>query len=44
VCSGALEVSFASTSSDSLKREAQRLRQMGLEEGRHFAAKMPEGR
>jgi hypothetical protein len=44
VCSGALEVSFASTSSDNLKREAQRLRQMGLEEGRHFTVKMPEGR
>jgi len=44
VCSGALEVSFASTSSDNLMREAQRLRQMGLEEGRHFTVKMPEGR
>jgi Fe2+ transport system protein FeoA len=44
VCSGALEVSFASTSSGNLKRVAQRLRQMGLEEGRHFTVKMPEGR
>jgi len=38
----ALEVSFISTSPDSIEREAQRLRDMGLEEGRHFTVKMPE--
>jgi hypothetical protein len=42
--SGALDVRFGSTSSGNLKREAQRLRQMGLEEGRHFTVKMSEGR
>ncbi len=39
---GALEVSFASTNPDSVARETQRLRDMGLEEGRHFTVKMPE--
>ncbi len=40
---GALEVSFASTNPDSIEREKYRLREMGLEEGRHFTVKMPEG-
>ena len=40
--SGALVVSFSSTSPDSVKQEAQRLRDMGLEEGKHFVTKMPE--
>jgi 23S rRNA pseudoU1915 N3-methylase RlmH len=41
--SGALVVRFSSTNSDSIAREAQRLRDMGLEEGVHFTVKMPEG-
>jgi len=41
--SGALEVKYQSTDPDSIEREAQRLRAMGLEEGRHFSVKMPEG-
>jgi hypothetical protein len=41
--SGALMVRFASTDPDSIEREAQRLRDMGLEEGVHFTVKMPEG-
>jgi hypothetical protein len=40
---GALVVRFASTNPNSIQREVQRLRDMGLEEGRHFAVKMPEG-
>ncbi len=40
---GALLVRFASTAPDSIRREAQRLENMGLEEGRHFTVKMPEG-
>jgi len=40
---GALIVRFSSPNSDSIAREAQRLRDMGLEEGRHFTVKMPEG-
>jgi hypothetical protein len=40
--SGALEVKFSSTNPDSIQQEAQRLREMGLEEGRHFVVKMPE--
>jgi hypothetical protein len=40
---GALVVSFASTDPDSIERERQRLREMGLEEGRHFTVKKPEG-
>jgi len=42
--SGAFEVKFSSTNPNSIAREAQRLRAMGLEEGRHFSVKMPEGR
>jgi hypothetical protein len=39
---GALEVKFGSTSPDSIEHQTQRLREMGLEEGRHFTVKMPE--
>ncbi len=39
---GALEVRFRSPSLDSIQRETQRLREMGLVEGRHFTVKMPE--
>jgi hypothetical protein len=40
---GALEVKYRSTNPDSIAREAQRLRDMGLVEGVHFTVKMPEG-
>ncbi len=40
---GALEVKYQSTNPDSIAREAQRLRAMGLKEGKHFTVKMPEG-
>jgi GNAT superfamily N-acetyltransferase len=40
---GTLVVRFGSTDPDSIEREAQRLREMGLEEGRHFTVKTPEG-
>jgi hypothetical protein len=40
---GALEVRFGSTNSGNIEREARRLREMGLEEGKHFSVKMPEG-
>jgi hypothetical protein len=40
--SGALMVVFSSTDSGNIVQEAQRLRAMGLEEGRHFSVKMPE--
>jgi hypothetical protein len=40
---GALEVRYRSTNLGNIEREARRLRAMGLEEGRHFAVKMPEG-
>jgi hypothetical protein len=39
---GALVVRFGSTNPDSIKREVQRFRKMGLEEGKHFSVKMPE--
>jgi hypothetical protein len=39
---GALEVKLGSTNPDSIEHQAQRLREMGLEEGRHFTVKMPE--
>jgi hypothetical protein len=35
-------VKFSSTKSGNIKREAQRLREMGLEEGKHYTVKMPE--
>jgi hypothetical protein len=38
----ALMVRYHSTNPESIKREAQRLRAMGLEEGKHFTVKMPE--
>jgi Fe2+ transport system protein FeoA len=41
--SGALEVRYETTSPDNIGREARRLRDMGLVEGRHFAVKKPEG-
>jgi len=39
----ALVIRYRSTNPDSIEREAKRLRDMGLEEGRHFAVKTPEG-
>ncbi len=41
--SGSLVVRFSSTNSGNIEREAQRLGEMGLEEGVHFSVKMPEG-
>jgi Fe2+ transport system protein FeoA len=41
--SGAFEVKYQSTSSDSIEREAQRFREMGLVDGKHFTVKRPEG-
>jgi hypothetical protein len=41
--SGALVVRFGSTDRNSIEREKQRLENMGLEEGKHFSVKMPEG-
>jgi hypothetical protein len=40
---GTLEVRYRSTDPEGIEREAQRLRAMGLEGGRHFTVKMPEG-
>ncbi len=40
---GALVVRYHSTNPGAIKREAQQLRDMGLEDGRHFTVKMPEG-
>jgi len=40
---GALVVRFSSTNPDSIERQAQRLREMGLMEGVHFSVRMPEG-
>jgi hypothetical protein len=39
---GALVVSFGSPNPNSIWREAQRLENMGFEEGKHFTVKMPE--
>jgi hypothetical protein len=39
----ALEVKYQSTDPDSIRQETQRFREIGLEEGRHFLVKMPEG-
>jgi polyhydroxyalkanoate synthesis regulator phasin len=39
---GALRVRYRSTDPYSIKQEAQRLKKMGLEEGKHFSVKMPE--
>ena len=41
--SGALLVRYGSTSPSNIEQEAQRFRDMGLEEGRHFTVKTPEG-
>ncbi len=40
---GALVIRFSSTSRKNIEQVAQQLRDMGLEEGRHFSVKMPEG-
>jgi hypothetical protein len=40
---GALVVRYETTNSGNIEEEAQRFREMGLEEGRHFSVKMPEG-
>jgi len=40
---GALVVRYRSTSPEGIKQVAQRLKALGLEEGRHFSVKMPEG-
>jgi hypothetical protein len=41
--SGALAVEYHTTNSGNMEREVQRLRDMGLVEGVHFAVRMPEG-
>jgi hypothetical protein len=41
--SGALEVRYHSTDTDSIERRAQQLRDMGLKRGVHFSVKKPEG-
>jgi hypothetical protein len=40
---GSLEIKYMSINPASIEREAQRLRDIGLEEGRHFTVKMPRG-
>ncbi|MFZ8839659.1 MAG: PaRep2b protein [Pyrobaculum sp.] len=40
---GALVVRYRSTDPDRIEQEARRLRGMGLEEGKHFTVKMPDG-
>jgi len=40
---GTLMITFGSTNRDSIERERQRLKEMGLEEESHFSVKMPEG-
>jgi hypothetical protein len=40
---GALEVRYETTNSGNIQQERQRFRAMGLEEGKHFTVKMPEG-
>jgi hypothetical protein len=40
---GALEVKYQSTNLGNIEREVKRLKAMGLEEGKHFTVKMPEG-
>ena len=40
---GALVVKYRPINPSNIEREAQRLRDMGLEEGVHFTVKMPEG-
>ena len=41
--SGALEVRYETTNPGNIQQERQRLMDMGLEEGKHFSVKMPEG-
>jgi hypothetical protein len=41
--SSSLEVRFRSPNPDSIVREVKRPREMGLEVGEHFSARMPEG-
>ncbi len=41
--SGALVVRYETTNPDSIRQVAQRLNEIGLVEGRHFAVKKPEG-
>jgi hypothetical protein len=41
--SGGTVVKFGSPNPDSIEQVAQRIREMGLKEGRHFTVKMPEG-
>ncbi|MFP3192303.1 MAG: PaRep2b protein, partial [Thermoproteus sp.] len=40
---GALVVQYSSTNPGNLEHEAQRFRDLGLVEGRHFTVRMPEG-
>jgi hypothetical protein len=40
---GAPVVIFSSTKSDRIEQEAQKFREMGLKEGKHFTVKMPKG-
>jgi len=40
---GALEVRYQTTNASNVEREVERLRAMGLTEGKHFSAKTPEG-
>jgi hypothetical protein len=40
---GALMVRFTSTNSGNIEREAQRLKEMGLKEDKHFSVEMPKG-
>jgi hypothetical protein len=41
--SGALEVRYETTNPNNIRQRAQRLKEMGLVEGKHFSVKMPEG-
>jgi hypothetical protein len=41
--SGVLEVKYRSTNPGNIEREVQRLKAMGLVEGKHFTVKKPEG-
>ena len=43
LANGALVVRFSSTDRNSIEQEAQRLRDIGLVEDKHFTVKMPEG-
>jgi hypothetical protein len=40
---GVHAVTYRSTDRNSIEREVQRLKEMGLEQGRHFSVKMPDG-